>query len=329
MIALLALATVAVHPGELKTFRDWTVGCDNGRTCQAVALMPEVPDDDSATMIVKRGPGANAIPEISLVPQNDGAAIVAADGKRSGIRLVVKSGDVTILPADALKMIATVTTAKRIEVLDAKGKRIATISPAGASAALRYIDDQQKRVGTVTALVAKGSATTVRPAPAVPVIATPKVPKLLPARFRAAEARKFAGENDCAADMSDYKPEAHRLDATHTLILVPTPCDNGAYNYWSVATIAGNTGTPLVRARFDTTTGMGARENPELGLVNADWDEKARLLKTYAKGRGLGDCGTMQSFAWDGTRFRLAEQAEMGECRGSTDYITTWRAVVR
>ena len=27
--------------------------------------------------------------------------------------------------------------------------------------------------------------------------------------------------------------------------------------------------------------------------------------------------------------FRLVEQSEMGECRGSTDYITTWRALVR
>ncbi|MES2289036.1 MAG: DUF1176 domain-containing protein [Pseudomonadota bacterium] len=329
MIALLALATAAVHPGELKTFRDWTVGCDNGRTCQAVSLMPEVPDDDSATMIVKRGPGANAIPEISLVPQNDGAAIVAADGKRSGIRLVVKSGDVTILPADALKMIATVTTAQRIEVLDAKGKRIANISPAGASAALRYIDDQQKRVGTVTALVAKGASTVVPPAPALPIIIAPKVPKLLPAPYRAAEARKFAGDTDCGTDTSVFKPEAHRIDATHTLVLAPTPCDNGAYNYFSVALIAGNRGTPLVKARFDASTGMGGPDDPEPSLVNAEWDEKSRLLKTYAKGRGIGDCGSTQSFAWDGTRFRLAEQADMGECRGSTDYITTWRAVVR
>ncbi|HTG39817.1 DUF1176 domain-containing protein [Sphingomonas sp.] len=51
------------------------------------------------------------------------------------------------------------------------------------------------------------------------------------------------------------------------------------------------------------------------------------MLASYAKGRGIGDCGVSQRFIWDGPRFRLIEQAEMSECRGSIDYITTWRAM--
>jgi hypothetical protein len=64
-------------------------------------------------------------------------------------------------------------------------------------------------------------------------------------------------------------------------------------------------------------------------LINSEWDSKRRLLTSFSKGRGLGDCGLGQDFAWDGTRFRLVRQIEMGECRGSLDYITTWRADVR
>ena len=45
-------------------------------------------------------------------------------------------------------------------------------------------------------------------------------------------------------------------------------------------------------------------------------------------GRGVGDCGVHQDYVWDGTRFRLVQQEEMSECRGSLDYITTWRAQV-
>ena len=52
------------------------------------------------------------------------------------------------------------------------------------------------------------------------------------------------------------------------------------------------------------------------------------LLTSYAKGRGLGDCGVSQSLAWDGRRLRLVDQSEMPECRGNTDTITTWRAKV-
>jgi hypothetical protein len=52
------------------------------------------------------------------------------------------------------------------------------------------------------------------------------------------------------------------------------------------------------------------------------------VLTSYAKGRGLGDCGVSQRFAWDGTRLRLIEQAEMSECRGNPNFIRTWTARV-
>ena len=61
-------------------------------------------------------------------------------------------------------------------------------------------------------------------------------------------------------------------------------------------------------------------------ITNGDWDPKTRRLSSYEKGRGLGDCGSTENYAWDGARFRLVEQNEMGECRGSADYIRTWTA---
>ncbi len=63
-------------------------------------------------------------------------------------------------------------------------------------------------------------------------------------------------------------------------------------------------------------------------LDNADWEPGTRRLSEFAKARGLGDCGAHSDYAWDGARFRLVRQESMGECRGSTDYITTWRAQV-
>ena len=47
------------------------------------------------------------------------------------------------------------------------------------------------------------------------------------------------------------------------------------------------------------------------------------VLQEYSKGRGLGDCGTRADYGWDGARFRLVHQEEMGECRGSIHYIPT------
>ncbi len=71
---------------------------------------------------------------------------------------------------------------------------------------------------------------------------------------------------------------------------------------------------------------MGDREHE---LVNALWNPAARKLATYSKGRGLGDCGVTQHYVWDGSRFRLIDQAEMQECRGSADFIQTWIAEAR
>ena len=126
-----------------------------------------------------------------------------------------------------------------------------------------------------------------------------------------------------------FKPETYRLDAAHTLVMVLSICGNGAYNYFTKALIIPNSGTPVAVAKFNAPSIMGEPGNADPGLVNASYDAKTRRLATYAKGCGLGDCGMTQQFAWDASRFRLVEQSEMGECRGSVDYIRTWRAAVR
>ncbi|NRD90676.1 hypothetical protein C8024_16325 [Sphingopyxis sp. BSNA05] len=43
IFATLAAATAQppVQPGEIRTFRDWSVGCDNSGNCQAVSLVPD------------------------------------------------------------------------------------------------------------------------------------------------------------------------------------------------------------------------------------------------------------------------------------------------
>jgi len=117
-----------------------------------------------------------------------------------------------------------------------------------------------------------------------------------------------------------------RLDAKTSLALLPAPCGNGAYNYYSYALLIDNAGK-VRPATFEISGGMG--EGSDNSLVNADWDEKSREITTYAKGRGLGDCGSIQAYAWDGRSFRLKRMGVMGECRGSMDYIPVWRTVVR
>jgi Protein of unknown function (DUF1176) len=331
LLVTAASAASAPKPGELKTFADWIVGCDNGRACQAVALMPDN-EFEGTTMVIRRGAEPLARPSVSISIQKGQAASLAVDGKRLAVRLQNTGREIQIDNRDCETLIAAMRAGKRFAVIDASGEEIGAPSISGLSAALLYMDDRQHRVGTVTALARKGTkpASVMPPSPPLPVIVSPKVPRMPPRSITVAQATALIGEDnaECEYSVAKVDPKAQRLDATHSLVMVDHPCGNGAYNLFSSTFVVDQAGR-VTPARFDAEGGMGGDGDSGHVLVNADWDEKTHRLSTYAKGRGLGDCGSIQSFAWDGIRFRLAEQSVMGECRGSVDYITTWRTLVR
>jgi hypothetical protein len=131
-----------------------------------------------------------------------------------------------------------------------------------------------------------------------------------------AQAARLIGRDNtqCTYARGLPKPAAHRLDLRHSLVVIPHLCGNGAYNETSSVFVIDQAGRTR-RAVPDT-------------VVNGDWDARTRTLSSYAKGRGLGDCGVSQDYVWDGATLRLVRQAQLGECRGGRDYITTWRAAV-
>jgi hypothetical protein len=316
----LAAAEAAPQPGALRLFQDWTVGCDNGRSCQAVALLPEGQWDWS-TMVVRRAANADAPPELFIVPA-DGGKPAAAEA--SGTRVPLTATDEGFSPSDPKALIALLRTAPELALVDAAGKTISRVSLKGASAALLYIDDQQKRVGTQTAMVRPGRAPARIAVPPLPVIAQPPRSAAAPPRLDRAGLLRAHVDTGCDRIAKPEDVTIARLDAASTLVLLPDWCGSGAYNFTSVALIADNRGR-VRPARFETPPGF---QDDNL-IVNGDWLPDERRLTSYAKGRGIGDCGSAQEFAWDGTRFRLTEMTLMGECRGSLDWITTWRAVTR
>jgi Protein of unknown function (DUF1176) len=324
ILLALAAAVASPQPGELKTFRDWTVGCDNGRACQAVGLLPE-DDVEGATITVQRDAGADAVPKITI-NSDVKATGLAIDDALSVFKLVARDGFFEIARDEAMAFAVPLAKARKIALVDAKGAPLATISLAGASAAFRYIDDRQRRVGTVTALVAKGPTASVPSPPTLPVITVPPVSPRPPRTLSVARVTQLIGPDNAKCDYSTSKvePEAYRLDGKTSLVTVVHPCGNGAYNYFSSAFLVDEMGK-VRPATFDTDK-PDPQDGENIGLVNAGYDPKSRRLSSFMKGRGLGDCGSGQDFVWDGSRFRLVAQTEMGECRGSVDYITTWRA---
>jgi hypothetical protein len=331
LAALAAPAPNAPHPAEPKLFRDWTVGCDNGRACLAVALQPETEDPDQWLILdLERGAAAQARVSIAIDVEAPAGSGVYADGRKLPVVLGTgkRSGEVTS-GADAL--MAALRSATKLEVRDPAGKRLGFISPTGASAALLFIDDKQGRVGTVTALARPGPkpASVVPSPPAYPVVhAAPRSAKP-PRRMAKAEwvRLRLAACDD--GDPDDGVPaDFYRLDAAHSLASIPAHCLSGAYNGASLLYVAGETG-PWRPAEYDYPLDNGGEEGSAALQFNADYDPRTGILEMFMKGRGLNDCGTTEDYAWDGARFRLTYAGRMDECRGSLARIPVWKAVAR
>ncbi|HEX6376767.1 MAG TPA: DUF1176 domain-containing protein [Allosphingosinicella sp.] len=332
MLSLLLLAAAAVpQPAELKTFQDWTVGCDNGAACHAVALVPEDWPDEALTMSVRRGPEPNAVPVLAIALGADGnAAALGADGRRLAVRLVGTEGETKIVPADAATAIGALRSAGRLQVEGADGKPLGTVSLKGASAALLYMDEQQRRTGTATALVRPGTRPPdARPAPSLPVVTAPPLSTARPLTLSEAGVKALRRKHGCTIDEVGGPDEAESTALGPAATLLLLACGSGAYNVSHVPFVVrrGRGGVQAALAAFDVKPDWWGEQGMPV-LVNAGWDKKSGLLTSFSKGRGLGDCGTTAAYAWDGSRFRLVEQRVMGECRGSIDYITTWRAKV-
>lgn len=334
IIGTASASVLAPKPGTLESYKDWTIGCDNRNRCEAVSLLPEGGDwPDTPVMLgIAREGDAAADPEIWVSRDVKGRETLnfLIDGRKIASAASL-DGEARVQGPQASALAIAMARGGVMEIRSG-GKRIDQPSLAGSAAALRYMDAKQGRAGTMAALIATGplARTAIRPAPAMPSVKRAIIPTGAepPALWREelTALGKFTG---CADEMKDASspPDLHRLSRTETLVLVP--CGAGAYNFTSIPVIAtGIAGRRSFRfASFDYQPGW-SEDIAHPMLVNASWAPTTATLQSYAKGRGLGDCGGSESYVWDGTRFRLAEASAMGECRGAWHWITTWSAKV-
>jgi hypothetical protein len=313
-------------PGEMKTFKDWVVACDNVKRCTMASLGPAAGDFPAYTMQVARAAGPAGGFEIAIDGIQDPAPAPAAiliDGRRFAVTPDGLAGQ------GAAGIVAAMANGRALSLMAAGGQPPGQVSLAGASAALRYIDAQQGRAGTVTATVAKGPqpAATVPTAPPVPVIRAPRIEgaAATPTRAQLAQMRRVATCDDQTAG-KDWVVKTGAVGGGATLVLLP--CSAGAYNEIDALFVLKD--GKVTPAQVDSPAGFdetGAdSQTPVNSVVNGDVEKGS--VGSYAKGRGLGDCGVSQAYVWDGRRLRLTDQSEMNECRGNIGFLRTWVAKV-
>ena len=343
LTTLLASAPAAARSvGELSAFKDWSAVCDNLRTCTAFGWHT---GDLAFTAWLKlsRGGAGRDLPtiRIAMMPE-DGAAPASAywrlavDGKViPGLPPLKVTEDqdyrrVDLAGDQAMTLVAAMRSGSTLTAIEG-AKPVMAISLNGATAALLWLDDRQQRLGATTALVRKGP----KPAEAVPapppaplIVAAPAVSQAgLPKKVPAAITGLMGDDCDVDTAVASFPPIIARL--AQGKVLWGPVCSTGAYNVLHVFFIADEQGRGARKVIFPEPPGAKPAGYEE--LMNVDYDPKTRILTSFSKGRGMGDCGSDSAWVWDGKAFRLLSERVMPECLGVSpdNWPSIWRARVK
>ena len=347
LVPLLAAASAGPDFGGLEIYKDWAVGCDNRRECQAVSLPVEAdgtlePAGDGDLAITIRRNGAPVAPPVVSFSILEGAGrdasdvrSITVDGKPVDIPFSHTTKEPELTGDAAQRLISAMRDAEVLGLAAGDGKTIASASLRGLKASLLYMDEQQLRTGTTSALAKPGTkpanAFTILPMLPRLVVTTsaesPEPPTMLTGDKIDALLETDPCRNHAAPDANKPAAEYARLDGRTTLMLLNSYC--GGYNADVRIFVIDNRGN-VRPAPFGPHPWSGDADHSGTSLANGWWNPRTRILGGFGKARGLGDCGEILEFVWDESgQFRLVRYASMSECRGSYDYITTYRLDVR
>jgi hypothetical protein len=320
-------ARAAPADKPVATFKDWTVACDNLRSCEANGFAAQDEDGDVGRMAILQlnrggGPGDPVRVMVQMTDEVEGGLdgkrlALAVDGRPLMSVRAAKDLSATLTAAQVGPLLAAARngTALSISLGD---RELALVSLAGMAAALRRMDDQQGRVGTVTAIVAKGAApaSSMPPRPVIevvrraPVIAQTNLPAKPPAGVKA-----LVVKNDCDQDPAwgGGDARAYRLSADQVMWRVS--CAAGANSAEALMVIVDNKGgKPWLPFGSQMSGGI--------------YDPETRIVGSYTKGRGVGDCGEGSEWAWTVEGFVLIREMAMPLCRGQINWPITYQAKV-
>lgn len=317
---MLSAAAATATPGLSFTHHDWTLACDNTRTCRAAGYQADENGGEPVSVLLTRpaGPHQPVSAEVMLGQYDEitlprQLTLQINDARPSALKYNAADGTADLSPAQVTALVESLAGNSRVVLIGNDGKRW-TVSDRGASAVLLKMDEFQGRLGTPGALVRKGSKAEASVLPALPMPVV-KLAKVVPTRpgdealatsaaLRAALTAATSAD-DCEAlhpgdsMISNEGPQeitVQRLSADK--LLVSQSCWRAAYNtgdgYWVV-----NDRAPY---------------QPKLVTASALGDE-VRTIQEGHKGRGLGDCGSSTSWGWTGTQFVKTSESTSGLCR--------------
>jgi Protein of unknown function (DUF1176) len=117
---------------------------------------------------------------------------------------------------------------------------------------------------------------------------------------------------DCFVEINDALRDQQSFDVDGGKKLVLVPCLRGAYQSSSIVyVLEGATARLLTFRAWD-----GKRFKPTEFMTEAEFDPVAKAMSSFAKGRGIGDCGSLGQWKWNGAEFKLAKYFHKEKCDG-------------
>lgn len=313
LFCLLTSAALAQDPSS-RAFKDWTAACDPGIYCSANTVSEPADGKTIGDYILTIGRHAQQpYWEISFATMGAASAdqwadfTVTVDGQSQVFSLSDEVGaygegnHFYFLGEGAQAVMDRFApgTAVTVAFTDtAQQPQEATFSLAGLTAALIWIDEQQGRLGSERVASAA-------PYGLVPIYAgegaAPNVPLALLDRHRA--------DPDCSpleelANGRDF--QVGDLGEGDKVYLIP--CQSGAYNFAVKVYVGHGEGAdawydPQFFADFQTDVGWTGTPY----IWNGFYDDATKTLTSFAKARGIGDCGSQGQWQWNSYLFVLTE----------------------
>lgn len=325
-------AVLAAEPEDVplyQTFDDWAVGCDNTRRCTALAAEEQT---EGAGLIVQvtREAGIDGALQVTLAPNVAPTGAPQLDGQPINSALQKnREGQYQTSGANAQAWLGEVRNGTRLSMPLADGPVSASLQ--GLNAALLLMDSVQGRVGTPGALAEKGK----REEKSVP--AAVAAPKLAPfpktQAMGAEEAQKLGGlvikatQHEWDQELEEQQPpeaSVYALDSKTALVLIRTSC--GAYNC-AYALYQTPRALP-VKPQPPTIQPLPWQGSDSAVSGSVSYDPLTGVLESFDKGRGIGDCGTHQTWRFNGKAFELRSMEMMATCSGTPSqyWPTMWRS---
>ena len=331
--AALVLAAISVFPvsaSPYKTIKGTTVICTNGLTCE-ISLKAKIEGQKLYSFALSRTSAPDS-PILIKLRMSDPLAtgsdvVILADGAEAA-RIAASDFDndsdmgeyVAKDQSRGKALLSLMRDSSDLEVqyrTDSDQK--AGFSLAGVAGAMLFFDEAQNRIGTVDAVEKYGD----KPSP-VPTARDITDIASLPEAIR----RDFVDEA-ARCSFTDAKRFSYsqgfatRVNENAELFVLPCG-EGGAYNQPYVLYQVGQDYSEPVYLATMSPDGPIATSN----AYNVDWDDTTKTLTAFFKGRGIGDCGSLDTWGVsniDGEfSLYLKESRVKDDCDGKDDPAESW-----